>query len=313
MATATRRGIVAVSTAGGLIAVGAVSAVVADAVLEVGAVVVVDPERDRAMAWIARALLVLALSWLVIGMLSARTRLVRRPGAAAARASWIASTRPWRARESTLGMLPLDRWLMILVPGALLAATRVVQTSFLGWTHLATAVGGWLVFAGVVRIGVGRRSPWPVIAAVGGVIVMRCVHTLVSLSIAGPGAYWRTLWTQPAVRGVYLALAVALMLWVFVAAGWALSAQLGARRATGAVLAAVGAGVTMLAAVLAAGGPEQAAAAWFDELGLAHPPGAGAGLELPGGVVAGAAACGIAAVVAGIVLARARRRVGGRA
>ena len=86
-------------------------------------------------------------AWLVIGMVAARTRLVRRPGAAAARASWLASTRPWRARESTLGMLPLDRWLLLVVPGALLVATRAVQTSFLSWTHLAVVLGAWLVFA----------------------------------------------------------------------------------------------------------------------------------------------------------------------
>ena len=66
------------------------------------------------MTWLARILLVLALAWIIIGVLSARTSLVRRPGAAAARASWLASVMPWRARESTLGMLPLDRLLMVL-------------------------------------------------------------------------------------------------------------------------------------------------------------------------------------------------------
>ncbi len=73
-------------------------------------------DRDLTMAWFARILLVLALAWVVIGMLSARTRLVAKPGAAAARASWLGSSRPWRARESTLGMLPLDRWLLLGVP-----------------------------------------------------------------------------------------------------------------------------------------------------------------------------------------------------
>src|SRR5690606_7651440 len=88
-------------------------------------------DRDLAMAWAARVLLVLALAWVVIGVLAARTRLVRRPGAAAARASWLGATRPWRARESTLGFLPLDRWLIIVVPVGLLVATRAVQTSLL--------------------------------------------------------------------------------------------------------------------------------------------------------------------------------------
>ena len=64
-------------------------------------------DRDMAMAWIARGLLLLAGLWVVIGVLASRTRLVRRPGAAAARAAWLGATRPWRARESTLGLLPL--------------------------------------------------------------------------------------------------------------------------------------------------------------------------------------------------------------
>ena len=101
--------------------------------------------RDLAMAWLARALLLFAGAWVVIGVLASRTRLVRRPGAAAARATWLSATRPWRARESTLGLLPLDRWLMLGVPAALLVATRAVQTSFLSWTHLAVVLGAWIV------------------------------------------------------------------------------------------------------------------------------------------------------------------------
>ena len=117
-------------------------------------------------------MLLLAALWVIIGVLASRTRLVRRPGAAAARAAWLGATRPWRARESTLGLLPLDRWLLLGIPAALLVATRAVQTSFLSWTHLAIVLGAWLVFLAVVRLLVRRRSPWPVIAAVGGVIVL---------------------------------------------------------------------------------------------------------------------------------------------
>ncbi|MEJ1156118.1 hypothetical protein [Microbacterium marmarense] len=225
-------------------------------------------ERDPAMAWTARILLLLALLWVFIGILAARTRLVRRPGAAAARASWLASTRPWRARESTLGMLPLDRWLMIGVPAALLVATRLVQTSFLSWTHPAIVLGAWLVFALVVRILVGRRSPWPVMAAVGGAIVFRCALTLFALSFSGPGGYWFTFWTDPTLRTVYICIAFALFGWVFIAGGWALVAQIGARRATGAVVAAMGAGLMIPASVVAFVGVETALTVWNDELGL---------------------------------------------
>ncbi|MEO2130150.1 MAG: hypothetical protein ABGX78_02735 [Microbacterium sp.] len=225
-------------------------------------------DRDLAMAWLARILLVLAVAWVVIGMLAARTRLVGRPGAAAARAAWLAATRPWRARESTLGMLPLDRWLLIIVPGGLLVATRAVQTSFLSWTHLAVVLGAWLVFLIVVRLFVRERSPWPVIAAVGGVLVLRSILTLLALSFTGPGGYWFVFWTDPLRRSIYITIAFALFVWLFVAAGWALSSQFGARRATGIVLAGVGAGLAIPAAVIGSVGLESALTLWNDEMGL---------------------------------------------
>ena len=225
-------------------------------------------DRDLTMAWIARILLALAVAWVVIGMLSSRTRLVRRPGAAAARAAWLAATRPWRARESTLGMLPLDRWLLIIVPGGLLVATRAVQTSLLSWTHLAVVLGAWLVFLVVVRLFVRERSPWPVIAAVGGVLVLRSILTLLALSFTGPGGYWFVFWTDPLRRSIYITIAFALFVWLFVAAGWALSSQFGARRATGIVLAGVGAGLAIPAIVVGLVGLESALTLWNDEMGL---------------------------------------------
>jgi hypothetical protein len=268
MATAARRGILAASTAAALLVVGAGVALGVGTGLEFvpDAPARAVAERDLVMAWCSRVLLVLAAAWLVIGMLSARTRLVRRPGAAAARASWIASTRPWRARESTLGTLPLDRWLMIIVPGALLVATRAVQTSLGEWAHLAVVLAAWLVFAAIVRLVVGRRSPWPVIAAAGGVVMLRCTLTLVTLVSSGPGGSTRMFAGDPALRFAFVTVAVALFVWLFVAAGWALSTQLGARRATGGVLAGVGAGLAIPASVIAAVGV--ADAAWWIEPGL---------------------------------------------
>ena len=269
--------------------------------------------RDLAMAWIARILLLFAVAWVVIGMVAARTSLVRRPGAAAARASWLASTRPWRARESTLGMLPLDRWLMIGVPAALLVATRAVQTSFLSWVHLAVVLGAWLIFTLVVRILVGRRSPWPVIAAVGGVIVLRCVVTLFALSFTGPGGYWFAFWTEPTLRSVYIAIAFTLFVWVFVAAGWALASQVGRRRATGMVIAGFGVGLAIPAAIVAAVGLETALSAWNDEMGLlpwglARILGITVYLDIPAETAAVAAIAGVVIAVIGILLSLRWRR-----
>ena len=55
---------------------------------------------------------------------------------------------------------------------------------------------------------------------------------------------------------------------MFVAAGWALSAQVGRRRATGMVLAAVGLGLAIPAAIVAAIGLETSLTVWNDEMGL---------------------------------------------
>lgn len=270
-------------------------------------------DRDLAMAWMARVLLLLAIAWVVIGMLAARTRLVGRPGAAAARATWIAGIRPWRARESTLGMLSLDRWLLLAVPGLLLVATRAVQTSFLAPVQLVVTLGAWFVFALTVRLLIGRRSPWPVITAVGGVLVLRCIVALAALSLSGPGGYWFAFWTDPVRRTIYIALAFALFVWVFVAAGWALTAQLGARRAVGAVLAGIGAGLAVPATIVAAIGLEAALTVWNDQLGLlpwglARILGITVYLDIPADTAWWAAAFGAVVLVVGVALAVPRRR-----
>jgi len=269
-------------------------------------------ERDLVMAWFARVLLALALAWVVIGILSARTRLVRRPGAAAARATWLASTRPWRARESTLGMLALDRWLLFIIPVALLVATRAVQTSFFGGVHLAVVIGAWTLFALVLRLVVGRRSPWPVIAAVGGVVILRCIVTLIGLSFAGPGGSWSVFWTSPTLRALYIAFAFALFVWAFVAAGWALSVQLGKRRATGGVLAAIGAGLTVPALIIALVGVRHALTVWNAQL-EPLPWSLARFLQIPGPMTVSDAAAwwlvavGVIVTVVGAVLARPSR------
>lgn len=297
MARTARNGLLALVAVVVLLLVGVLAAVVAGVWLDAPRGDAARPEEpgETALTWVARALLLLSVAWLVIGMLAARTRLVRRPGAAGARAAWLASTRPWRAEESTLGMLPLDRWLMILVPGGLLVATRGVQTALLGWIDLAAVLGGWFVFAVVVRILVGRRSPWPVIAAVGGVIVLRCALALVAVSIAGPTAFWEAFWSHPLVRFFYIVPAVALALWAFVAAGGALAAQFGSRRGWGIVLAGMGAGLALPAAVIALAGFGLVTEAWTGQL-----PGTRPGLDALIGMEGATGTWG--AVVAGVVL-----------
>ncbi|GAA3764187.1 hypothetical protein GCM10022240_15640 [Microbacterium kribbense] len=275
MAMAERRGIIAVGLSVLLLALGVgASMLLAQAINTHALPSPAQPGEpvitaaDMQLAWLARVLLVLSVAWVLIGILSARTSLVRRPGAAAARATWLAATRPWRARESTLGMLTLDRWLLFLVPVALLIATRAVQSSFVGWIRLLAVIGAWTVFALALRIVVRRRSPWPVMAAVGGVIVLRCVLTLIALSPAGPGGYWYAFWELRVARGAYLTVAFAVFCWLFLCAAWSLFAQLGPRRAVGATLCAIGAGIAVPAAYIGAVGLERALTVWDDRSGL---------------------------------------------
>ena len=110
-----------------------------------------------------------------------------------------------------------------------------------------------------------------------------------------------------------IAIGFALFVWVFVAAGWALSAQVGARRATGFVLAGVGAGLAVPAAVVGAIGLERALTAWNDQLGLlpwglARILGITTYLEIPDDTAWWAAALGLLVCVVGVTLALGGRR-----
>jgi hypothetical protein len=129
-------------------------------------------------------------------------------------------------------------------------------------------LGAWLVLLGVGWALLRGRVPWGVVAAVGGVLVARCVLALFAMSSTGPGGYWYAFWTEPSARTAYVTVAVALFLWLLVAAAWALSVSRGRRRAAGTVLAAVGAGLAVPASVVALVGLERALTAWNDQVGL---------------------------------------------
>ncbi len=277
-----------------------------------------DPEGEDAAAWVARGLLVLAVLWVVIGMFAARTRLVRRPGAAAARATWIGSTRPWRARESTLGLLMLDRWLLVVVPAALLLGTRATQVALpFGdprptWGALGVVFATWVVFVGVVRLLVRRRSPWPVIATVAGVVILRCIVTLVPIAWSGEPGYWDQFWADPVRRTLYITVSLALFLWLFAAAGWALTTQFGTRRSVGIIAAAAGAAITLPAVIVGLVGMDAALSPISDGMGLlpwAYTRVPGMSMEGVDPVVAWiAAAGGLVVAGIGILLTRTSRQ-----
>lgn len=263
-------------------------------------------DRDLAMAWAARVLLALLGAGLLAGLLRRRRRADSGTRAAAA-ALWMAATRPWRADEAVLGPGRAGRMLVVLVPGALLLATRAVQTSFLSWIHLAVTLGSWAVFVGALLLIRRRRRPWALLAVLGGVVALRCVLTLAALSFSGPGGYWFAFWTDPVRRAAYITAAVALFLWAFVASGWALAVRIGARRATGAVLASAGAALALPAALIALIGLERAVTAWNDELGvlpwgLSRILGITVYLDIPAATAGYIAGAGTALVVVGLSL-----------
>lgn len=264
---------------------------------------------DAVHTWAARILLVLTIAWIVIGMISARTSLVGRPGASAARATWIATFRPWRARESTLGMLQLDRTLMLVIPIGVLTVTRFLQSSGHSVAQLVVTLGGWLVFAVVAELWMQKRSPWALIAAVGGVIVMRCAFTLLPLSFGYPYGV--------GVTRVYMMISTAGFLWTFVVAAWALFPRFGVRRAIGIVLAASGAGLAVTCAVIGLVGPGHVLHDWTDHVsalpwGLARMFGQPDIVGAVSGAVWWLALVGLVAGGAGVVLALPEREAASR-
>lgn len=270
-------------------------------------------ERDLPMAWAARVLLGLLVLWIGVGIAARHPRVRRLPGASAARAMLTAATRPWRAVEVVRGLGILDRVLLLAVPAVALVASRGILTWFEAPAHALTMLTAWAVFAVVAVVAARRVSIWPVVATIGGVAVLRTVLLLAVLAPTGPGGYWFGFWTDPTRRSIYVTLAVALLLWLVVAAAWALATQLGGRRALGVALTGVGVVIAGTAVLIAIVGLETALTVWNDQMGLlpwglSRILGITVYLDIPGDTPVYAAALGIVLLVGGLLLALVRRR-----
>jgi len=271
--------------------------------------------RDEPMAWAARGLLVLVLAWLLLGALGGIPRVGAIPGARAARAMWLAGTRPWRAVDAVAGFGRADRVLLVAVPAVALAASRGVLTWFLAPAHALVMLAAWLVFALVVLSVGGRRGGWAVLAALGGAALLRVALLVAVLAPTGPGGYWFGFWTDPVRRSLYVPVALALLLWALVAAGWALAVARGARRATGAVLLGAGGVLALGGAFVGAVGLETALTVWNDQMGLlpwglSRILGITVYLDIPPDAPWPVAALGAVLAVVGLALALPWRRVG---
>ena len=120
----------------------------------------------------------------------------------------------------------------------------------------------------MVALAVRKRDPWPVVAAVGGAVLLRCVLLLGVLAVRGPGGYWFAFWTEPAQRTGYVIASFTLFGWVLVAAAWALAPSLGRRSAIAVALGIIGLAKVAVGALLAVVGLEDALTVWNDQLAL---------------------------------------------
>ena len=254
--------------------------------------------RDEPMAWLARGGLV-ALA-LALGLTRSGRALVR-----------TAAT-PW---------LPLDRaqpgpvspWLVVGIPVAAVAWSRLTLTWFLAPSHLLLVGLGWVVLAIVVAVATVRTRSWHVATAVGGAVVVRSALLLAVLAVRGPGGYWFVFWTDPGLRSAYVVLAVLLAGWVLACLVWSLGPRTGGRRAAAVVLGTCGAVALAVGLLLAAVGLEDALTVWNDQLallpwGMARILGITTFLGIPSGLPTWLAAAGGGMLLTAVALGAVRRR-----
>ncbi|SCL72172.1 hypothetical protein [Micromonospora chersina] len=265
-------------------------------------------DRDPAMAWAARALLALILAVVLLGLRG------RGVGGGAARGLLLGAVRPWRVAALPAPVPRADRILVWLLPAVVLVASRLVFTWFAAPAHLLVTLGGWALFALVVRLVVGRRDPFHLWAVVGGVALLRSTLLLAALAGRGPGRYWFAFWTAPALRAAYLTVAFAAFCWLFVATAVVLRDRYGLprRRAVGLTLTAAGVPLGLLAGLVTAIGLERALTVWNDQMallpwGLSRILGITVYLGIPTDLPAYAAVAGAALAAAGLLLSVVRR------
>jgi hypothetical protein len=263
-------------------------------------------ERDRAMAWLARVLLALLVAAVLVGAFWRGRQL---PGVAALRALWVGMTRPWRVGGLPAPPSTVDRVLVWALPALALVLSRAAYSWFASPAHLTLTLGSWLLFAAALRVLLGGADPYALWAALGGAALLRTLILLVGTASRGPGRYWFDFWTDPPARGVYMTVAFAVFLWVFVAAYHALRGGYGlaARHATGRVLVAGGAPVAVFGGAAAAMGLERALTLWNDQMallpwGLSRILGITVFLDIPLWLPKAAMAAGLGLVAVGALL-----------
>jgi hypothetical protein len=262
-------------------------------------------DRDLAMAWLARGLLALIVVAATLGAIRRRG-----PGATALRALFVAATRPWRLAQLEAPTGRFDRVLVWLLPLTVLVLSRSAYTWFAAPAHLAATLGGWLLFAGVLRWLVRGRDPFHLWAAISGVVLLRTAILLVALVQRGPGRYWFNFWTAPGPRTLYITVAFAAFGWLFVVVAIVLRQRYGLlrREAVGRTMVAGGLTLALLAGGIAVIGLEKALTVWNDQLallpwGLSRILGITVYLGIPASLPAALSGVGLVIAVAGALAA----------
>ncbi|RHA37143.1 hypothetical protein [Cellulomonas rhizosphaerae] len=225
-------------------------------------------DRDVAMAWTSRGLLVLVLVALGLGAWS--RGVPRFAGHQALRVLWTGATRPWRLNGTTPALGRLDKVLVVALPLAVLVLSRLAYSWFAAPVHVVATIGAWLLFALVACALAGRQARWSVLAAIGGVAQLRAALLLGVLAWRGPGRYWYGFWTLPGQRALYVTVAFAGFCWLFVATFAALRSGRSTtrRRAVGVVALGIGAVLLVGGLVVAGIGLETVLSTWNDQLVL---------------------------------------------
>jgi hypothetical protein len=207
----------------------------------------------------------------------------------------------------------VDRVLVWAVPAVAVVASRTILTSFAAPAHLVPTLGAWLLFAIAARLLV-RGDPYPLYAAIGGLALLRTVLLSIALSGRGPGGYWFAFWTEPATRTVYVTVAFAMFLALFVTVHSVLrtACAMTRRQAAGRVLVAAGVPIAVLGGLVALLGLEFAMTVWNDQLallpwGLSRILGITVYLEIPAVLPFYVAAAGGVLIMAGAALTFLRR------
>ena len=215
---------------------------------------------------------------------------------------------PWRLSVGR------SRWLVWVLPGALLLLSRGAFSGWLSWAYLLATLGSMAVFAVVGRLLVRGRNPFALYAGVGGALLLKTVVLSVVVVVRGPLFYWYRFWTDEQFRTIYVTVSFAAFLWLFWVTYVVMRSAYGCGRlrATGRVLVALGAPLLALGGLMWAFGLESSLTTFNDQmallpLGLSRILGITVHLGIPTSIPLYLVVLGVVLIALGLVFGAGRR------